>query len=474
LITAPGPATPTSTSRTAGRSIARTPPPDGAFVDQVATLIGSRTGLAFPDSRRGLLERAVSIWLDDMGPSTGTAALVALGQPDGAAWQRLVSLATIGETYFFRHREQLDAFRRVALPVLVEARRSLEPPVLRAWSAGCSSGEEAYSLAMLLEEALPDRARWQVRVVGTDIDGEALDRARTGVYGRWAFRAGGDERARWFRPVPGGERIEARIRDLVAFERHNLVDPGTPPPIALGGPADLVVCRNVTIYMSPEATRSVAARLYEALAPGGWLLVGPVEPSSETFQRFVSHHVDGITLYQRPSDERSRDRSRPAGAIATSRPVAPPAVAPPVAPTRPRDPAPRVAIADPPTLLGEARALADAGRLDEALARCQSALARDPRLPLGYALLATIAEARDDLEGACHALGRAAYLEPGDPLTQFRLGLLEWRRGRTVKARLRLRAAMSLLAGRPDTWLLDGHDGLTAGRARSVATTLLV
>ncbi len=479
MITASHEPVPGSSPRTPQRHATRPSPADGAFVDQVGSVLESRTGLAYPDSRRALLERAIATWLAEMGLSAGTAALGILAPPDGAAWNRLVSLATIGETYFFRHREQLDAFRRVGLPALMEARRSLEPLILRAWSAGCSSGEEAYSLAIMLEEALPDRARWQVRVVGSDIDGEALERARAGVYGRWAFRAGGDERARWFRPVPGGEQIEGRIRDLVAFERHNLADPGATLPIALGGPADLVVCRNVTIYMSPEATRSVAARLYDALAPGGWLLVGPVEPSTETYQRFVPHHVDGITLYQRPFIEHPSRLVHPIGTSTTGRRAAPHVALPPVAAKavagpRPVGPAPKVVVADPHALLDEARALADAGRLDEALARCQSALARDRRLPLGYALLATIADARGDLEGACHALGRAAYLEPTDPLTQFRLGLLEWRRGRTVKARVRLRATMALLDGLPDERPLDGHDGLTVGRVRSVATTLLV
>ncbi len=468
-----------SPPRTPERHVTHLSPADGAFVDEVGALLEARTGLVFPDSRRALLDRAVAMWLDAAGLGPGAATLDILARPGGADWHRLVTFATVGETYFFRHREQLDAFRRIALSSLVEARRGLEAPVLRAWSAGCSSGEEAYSLAILLEEALPDRVRWQVRVVGTDIDVEALERARTGVYGRWAFRAGGDERARWFRPVPGGERIEPRIQDMVAFEQHNVVDPRSPRPVALGGPADVVVCRNVTIYMSPEATRSVVARLYDALAPGGWLLVGPVEPSAETYERFVTHHIDGITLYQRPFDERPRHLPHFAGADTTSRHpvrsvVAPPAVVPRVARPLPVNPAPRVALADPRVLLDEARALADAGHLDEALARCRSALARDRRLPLGYALLATIAEARGDLEGACHALGRAGYLEPGDPLTQFRLGLLEWRRGRTAQARVRLRAALTLLNGRPDAWLLDGRDGPTAGRVRSVATTLLV
>lgn len=475
MIATTRPPAPGSTPRTSGLQPVRPRPADGAFVDRVGALLEARTGLAFPDSRRALLERAITTWLDEMGLSAGAVALGILVQPDMAAWHRLLSLATIGETYFFRHREQLDAFRRVGLPALLDVRRSFEPLVLRAWSAGCSSGEEAYSLAMLLEETLPDRARWQVRVVGTDIDGEALDRARAGVYGRWAFRAGGDERARWFRPVPGGEQIEGRIRDLVTFEPHNLADPGATRPAALGGPADVVVCRNVTIYMSPDATRSVAARLYDALAPGGWLLVGPVEPSSETYERFVPHVIDGITFYQRPFDERSRHRSHPAGANATIRPAAPPVAGPrPAAAPRPVAPAPRVAIAAPRTILAEARALADAGHLDEALARCRLALARDRRLVGGYGLLAAIAEARGDLEGACHALGRAAYLEPGDPLTQFRFGLLEWRRGRTVKARGRLRAAIALLDGLPDERLLDGPEGLTVGRVRSVVTTLLV
>ena len=460
-------------------------PDDG--VDRIAALLEQRTGLRFDTARRPQLERAAAAWLDEFGPAP--AAFAEVSAPGSPAWRRLVSLVTVGETYFFRHAEQLEAFRELALTPLVQSRQDRSGPSLRVWSAGCSTGEEAYTLAILVAEALRDPLRWDVRVVGTDIDEAALEHARRGTYGRWSFRVPGEYQARWFVPTGGGRRVHTALSALVSFEAHNLADARVPLPAALTGSADAIVCRNVTIYMGQETVRGIVDRLFEALAPGGWLLVGPVEPSPDLYRRFVAHQRDGFTLYQRPLDGAPSIAAEAPAQPAASEPARTATMRPPAPWGRPYESRPpavaavRLATAAVPSvrlatvagagdLLLQARRLADTGDLAAAEQACHRALALDRRAAGGYALLAAVADAREDLDGACDALGRAIYLRPDDPLLQFRLGLLEWRRGRTSRARARLRAAEALLDGRPDAMLLDEGEGLTVGRVRSAIVTL--
>lgn len=448
---------------------------DPVALDRIASVLEAHTGLAFPPTRHHLLARAVASCAGEYGldPWRDVDRLTEPGSP---VWRRLVAHARVGETYFFRHAEQLEAFRHLVLAPLVRARQTEARPRVRLWSAGCATGEEAYSLAMLVVESLPDSARWDVRVVGTDIDPAALERARAGTYGRWSFRVDGPYRDRWFEHVSGGERVRDALRERVAFEEHNLANPAALLPLSLDGPVDAVVCRNVTIYMGPAAVRTVVDRLYDALAPGGWLLVGPVEPSPEVYARFVAYQRDGFTIYQRPVTKAAEG---PVAARVASPPTDNGVVRP--AHARPASLG-RLLVAGSPgrvgavpvmrpvseALLREARVLADRGDLGEAERRCRRALGLDPRVTGGYALLAAIADGRDDLDGACHALGRAIYLRREDPVPYFQLGLLEWRRGRTPQAHARLRTALRLLDGRPDEDRLDGASGLTVGRVRSV------
>ena len=183
-----------------------------------------------------------------------------------AAVSALVEQAVVQETYFYRHPEQL-----AALAGALAARRLPPGRALSAWSAGCATGEEAWTVAMVLRDL--GRPPGLDRVLGTDVSARALARAQEGRYGAWSLRelpAG--LRDRHLDEVAGGVAVKAPLRDLVRFERHNLLGP--PPPSA---PFDLVVCRNVLLYFKPALARALLERLHGALAPGGLLLVGPVE-----------------------------------------------------------------------------------------------------------------------------------------------------------------------------------------------------
>lgn len=462
---------------------------------RAAERLTRETGLTFPESRHASLRRALATVASEAKITDIDALLDELDRQPRFL-EQLISLVTIGETYFFRHPDQLDVVSRQILPALIAEGTDDGRAVISVWCAGCSTGEEAYSLAILVNEALGSRPGWEFRVTATDIDREALQRARTASYGRWSFRAELGERAGWFEEDGARRRVLSSLVDHVTFGADNLSldDAGLPP--GLGGPPDLIVCRNVTMYLSDEARRRVAARFLRTLAPGGWLVVAPVELSSSVYSAFDTVVLDGLTFYRRPPlrgsdrvaadagatrqgavvqggsvslshgsgrDARiatpdgraARDRRSPSPSEHRSRP-------------RPaRSPAP-----DPTDRLVAARLLADQGLLTEARRESELAAREGPHGRRGYLLLASIADAQDDLAAAAAALRRAVYLDRADATAQFRLGLLEWRIGRKRQARARLTTALALVADRAEDETLDEGSDLTVGRLRSTAELL--
>ncbi len=205
---------------------------------------------------------------------------------DAAAIESLVEHVVVSETAFWRHPEQLAAVARIA-------GRAARP--LSVWSAGCATGEEAYSLAIALLEA--GRAGHGDRILATDVSERALAAARAGVYGVRALRKlPGALSARWLEGA-GERRVRDEVRALVTFARHNLVA-AEPAP---GGPFDVVLCRNVLIYFDTRTATAVVRRLAEALAPGGALILGPVEGALGEAAGLDPVEEAGATVLRRPA-----------------------------------------------------------------------------------------------------------------------------------------------------------------------------
>ncbi|MFY9327788.1 MAG: protein-glutamate O-methyltransferase CheR, partial [Georgfuchsia sp.] len=179
-----------------------------------------------------------------------------------------------GETYFFRDHGQFDLLRLRLLPELIERRRDVK--TLRLWSAGCSSGEEAYSLAMLLDMLLPQHDDWNISILGSDIDETALVKARQGRYRQWSFRMAPPElKHRYFQHNGDEWKLIDRIRNMVTFSIVNLID--APFPNAQLQNMDLILCRNVFIYFNAAAVTAVANKLAATLNQGGYLLTAHTE-----------------------------------------------------------------------------------------------------------------------------------------------------------------------------------------------------
>ena len=229
-------------------------------------LIAERLGLDFPEQRDDDLERRflrAYQAADSADPGRYVAVLAKL-PGDSPEWKDFVGHFTVGETYFFRDRGCFEALEDVLAP-LVERRRREGSRRLRIWSAGCSSGEEPYSVAMLLDRLLPDRADWSITILATDLNPQTLSAARRGVYREWSLRETPDQlRRRYFATRGAGTfELDSDIRRMVTFAPLNLAD-GAYPSLATNTSAmDLILCRNVIMYFTRAAQRETVARLQE-------------------------------------------------------------------------------------------------------------------------------------------------------------------------------------------------------------------
>jgi chemotaxis protein methyltransferase CheR len=211
-----------------------------------------------------------------------------------ALHDQVLDALTTNETTFFRDYNPWESLRTLVMPALLE--RKERTRMLAIWSAGCSSGQEPYSIAMSIREHFPELLTWQLSILGTDISGTVLDRARAGRYGQLEVNRGLPAHllVRHFTRAGMEWEIEEPIRRMVRFERHNLNDAWPSMP-----PFDLVLMRNVMIYFETEAKRQVLAKMHGQLAPHGYLLLGASETTYSLSNDFI-REPDGRTAWYRP------------------------------------------------------------------------------------------------------------------------------------------------------------------------------
>ena len=193
---------------------------------------------------------------------------------------------TIGETYFFREPVALEFFRNeILINLLAEQQRTGK--WIRIWSAGCSSGEEPYTLAMIINEMIPENENRKIDIWATDINVDAINRARAGIYAAWSFRATSDEmKARYFISRGRNFEIIPSVKKLVRFGKLNLADFKTADSEFPNGHFDVIFCRNVLMYFVPDIAKSVASSFHKALTHEGWLITSQVELNDSYFSDF--------------------------------------------------------------------------------------------------------------------------------------------------------------------------------------------
>jgi len=239
----------------------------------LAGLLEARTGQQLTMSRRWRIETALSALMRDRGIGTldELITILVMGKEPNLS-QQVVEALLNNETYFFRDRAPFDLLQRYALPELAQRREKSRR--LRIWSAGCSTGQEVYSLAMLFAEEPQKWIGWTIDILGTDVSTSCVDRARHGIYSQFEVQRGLgiNQMIKWFEECPDGWRAVEPLRKPVRFQVHNLLEPAPHP-----GGFDIVLCRNVLLYLNPEKKTLAFERIASAMAEDGWLMLGAGE-----------------------------------------------------------------------------------------------------------------------------------------------------------------------------------------------------
>ncbi|MCX6270898.1 MAG: tetratricopeptide repeat protein [Bacteroidetes bacterium] len=381
---------------------------------------------------------------------------------------KLASYYTIGETYFMREKKSLDFIEYYYLPPLIQKRFD-KCRNLRIWSAGCASGEEVYSIAIMLSRTIPDIQNWDITLLGTDINTEFLKKAQQGIYSKWSFRNCTESfRDRYFERVNGNEyHIRPELKKMVRFSYHNLVGGSLPGVDDKKAGMDVIFCRNVMIYFSRETIRNVSERLFDSLVNGGILVVSPVEMSTLISPRFNKIFYSGYTFYQKEKKKQRTKKETVENEFQTVTP--PPVIAPPGGSGQEEnDPLPDIQPVTEKNPFLLAKAAADSGSLNDAIRYCDEALKLNKTDYRIYYLKATVLLELGREEEAMSTLNQLVYLEQDFVLAYFLLGNINMRSGKISEGHKHYKHALKILSKLKPEEELPGSEGLTIGRLAEI------
>lgn len=480
------------------------------LLSRLSEHVAAQMGLHFPPDRWRDLESGIEAAARESGARDAAAYgrdLLAAKLSDEQI-EVLAGALTIGETYFLRDPRSFDILAQHVFPDLIRARRGGEQR-LRIWSAGCCTGEEAYSIAILLDRLLPDLSKWQITLLATDINSRFLRKAAEGVFGEWSFRgAPAWLKERYFRPLPGRRyALTQRIKSLVTFAYLNLGEDVYPSLTNNTNAMDLILCRNVLMYFSAERAHQVMRNFHRSLVSTGWFLVSAVETSPQFSSHFMPAQFEGATLYRKRNEFDTAAEPPRSDALFTTQDAAnsweeAAAVAPSHAFDFDAAAAPRAAYeapaargyeaalqlfeagkyADAAVMLEAdaagvpevrtatlfARIYANLGQLGEAHSWAERAIAADRTNAVSHYLFAVILQEQSLIEEATSALQKALYLEPNFVLAHFAMGILAQRQGRQAAAARHFGNASALLLRHDENAVLPHSDGMAAGRLKQM------
>jgi chemotaxis protein methyltransferase CheR len=414
-------------------------------------------------------------------------------------WRAIADQLTVSETFFFRIAEQFDAFASIVLPRCIEAHAADRR--LRIASLGCASGEEPYTIAMIIRSRFPELDDWRLEIVGFDLSGKALERANRGLYSQWSLRATPPAmKHRFFQCGENGWEIDLALRSIVRFETRNILDLCRDPKASY----DIVFFRNVLIYFSPESTRSAMACASHVLSPGGYLFIGTAETLRGVSNDFSLCHTHGAFYYRREGGpDTSFRQGKPAASYrvpiedhreypkeiasdpqlpsaswikeirdSNSRVTELTAGSNEAAPALPKiemraalqsalamfarekfsaalselNSLPPEKLADADVQVFRALLLTNSGKIPEAETAAQTALAHDHLNPAAHYVLALCREQVGDLPGALERDTMAAYLDPAFAMPHIHAATICKRAGEVETACAKMETARTLLA----------------------------
>ena len=259
----------------------------------IRDLVGERTGIVLSDHKLDMVYGRLSRRLRKLNIQKFNDYLHLLRQDDETELVEFTNALTTNLTSFFREPHHFDFLKKEALPYFLKQRSNHR---LRVWSAGCSTGEEPYTIAMTLREAVPNMDKWDVKVLATDLDSNVVAKGKSGVYEESRLNGVSSERIKkWFRKGRGEQsenvKVSAQLQDLITFNQLNLMNDWP-----MRGPFDVIFCRNVVIYFSKDTQRILFNRFADVLADDGYLIVGHSESLHKVTDRF---QLIGKTIYKK-------------------------------------------------------------------------------------------------------------------------------------------------------------------------------
>lgn len=425
-------------------------------------------------------------------------------------WKGLINSITIGESYFFRDKGQFSLLENRILPELIELRKNQR--TLRIWSAGCSTGEEAYSLAILLDKLITERHTWEILILGTDINEDSIKKAEEGLYGQWSFRrVESGIKNRFFRKRNERWEIDRRFRNMVTFRTMNLIQERFPDAGTDLNNMDLILCRNLFIYFSKTAVSNVLKKLSKTLMEGGYLMTAHGELHDQELFSLAPMIFPESVIYRKQkkcsgiqmpecltatmtlgrlndiAQEDHRRNSTPENVMHTvsesSRHGDVNKMLTDISSlfgsddsTRVSEKASSMLNTDPGNIDAAyfmAREYASRGLYDDALRELNQMLMRDSGQAGPYLILAQISEIRGDPDAAKDFLKKMIYLDPGSIAAHLELGAIYQREKDTVRATKMRTTALQLIKALPPETIIENYDGISAGELEGYVVKML-
>jgi len=441
-------------------------------LSMVCEVLTSQMGLSFPIERlatvrRNLVSIATVFGFQNMNEFIQWLLSTPL---ENDQTEIFASWLTISETYFWREPQAFSAFSQNVLAELVAARREHEKSI-HIWCVGCSSGEEAYSIAIALHRTIPDIKDWKITILATDISSQALAKARKGIYRAWSFRnAPSWLKSSYFKTPDNLEfEIIPEIREMVTFSGFNLTHENYLSSVCKNHKMDIIFCRNVLMYFTIEWVAKIVQRLFQALTETGWLVVASCELSSELFPHFIPVNFPGAVLYRKGTAEFSGNNipatigyPQPYANIIPSPVPEMEVIKDSVAIVS------KVVDLNPDGNLNSVRLLAGQGHLEEALSVCNEAIAADKLAAGLYFLRASILQELDKIHEAIQSLKQAIYICPDYLMGHFTLGNLFARLGNIKNATRYFNNTLELLNACSDDDIPAQSEGLSAKYIRGI------
>jgi len=494
-----------------------------ALIAEFAEMMGIQLGLSFPKER----------WLDLLKGVQAASMEFGFDDPEACIrWlmsnplkkRQIETLAcqfTVGETYFFREPKVFEALEKQILPGLIQS-RSESGRRIRFWSAGCCTGEEAYSLGILISRMIGDLKNWNISILATDINPLFLQRASEGVYREWSFRG----TPYWLKEKyfklnkDGNYEILPQIKKMVNFQYLNLVQDSYPSLFNDTNAMDFIFCRNVLMYFTQEHMIRAIDRFYQCLMDKGWMVVGSSETSHVFFPQYTACNFPGAILYHRdPAGKRRfmdciphdhpnfkgndepdftatlatefrphREKPVPVRLRPKTVPVAEAKVEAEPARAKPEyeevyslyDAGEYGAVImrtaevmsqspeDPKLMTLLSKTYANQGNLNDAIVWCEKAISIEKLNPVFHHLRAVILQEQGHMEDAIASLKRALYLDSNFVLAHFMLGNLSRQAGKIRESKKYFENALALLNGSGQDAVITESGGLTAGRLKEM------